>query len=246
VTINDTSPTTDRYNLAIVEVLPVATIGATYTISGSITPAANGSGTGLTLTQNGSMIANATADTSGSYAFPEIGNGAYSVIPSKPGFTFMPTSQNVTISGANQTVPAFTATPLTWTISGTVGPTTAGVGTLLTLSGAAAATATADASGNYIFVGLPNGNYVVTPSKSGYTFTPTAIPVSISGANVAGLNFTATAVPTWSISSAVSPASLGAGTLLTLSGSPSGTTTANTSGNYLFTGLPNGTYHNSQ
>jgi hypothetical protein len=242
VTINDITPTTDRYNLAIVEVLPVAATGATYTISGSVTPAANGTGTSVTLTQNGIVIANATADMSGSYAFPGIGNGTYSITPSKPGFTFTPTSQNVTISGANQTVPAFTATASTWTISGTVSPTTAGVGTLLTLSGAAAATATADASGNYTFVGLPNGNYVVTPTKSGYTFTPTGVAVSISGANVAGVNFTATAVPTWSISGMVSPASLGAGTLLTLSGTPSGTTTVDTSGNYLFTGLPNGAY----
>jgi hypothetical protein len=242
VTINDISPTMDRYNLAIVEVLPVATTSATYTMSGSVIPAANGTGTSVTLTQNGTVIANATADTFGSYAFPGVGNGTYRVTPSKPGFTFAPNFQDLTVSGADQTVSAFTATPLTSTISGTVGPTTAGVGTLLTLGGTAAATATADASGNYTFIGLPNGNYVVTPSKSGYTFTPTSIPVSISGANVAGVNFTATAVPTWSISGMVTPAPLGAGTLLTLSGTPSGTTTADTSGNYLFTGLPNGAY----
>jgi len=80
------------------------------------------------------------------------------------------------------------------------------------------------------------------PTKSGYTFTPTAASVSISGANVTGLNFTATAVPAWNISGTISPGSLGAGTLLTLSGTPSGTTTADTSGNYLFTSLPNGSY----
>jgi Bacterial Ig domain/Lysyl oxidase len=244
ISINDIAPTTDRYNLAIVEVLPAATTSATYTISGSVTPAANGAGTSITLTQNGSVVASATADTSGSYTFHGIGNGTYNVTPSKGGFTFTPASQTVTVSGANQTVPAFTATAtaLTWTISGTVGPATAGVGTLLTLSGASAATATADAAGNYAFVGLPNGKYVVTPSKSGYTFAPTAVSVNISGANLTGVNFTATAVPAWSISGTVSPGSLGAGTLLTLSGTPSGSTTADTSGNYLFTGLPNGSY----
>src|SRR5260370_13492579 len=110
------------------------------------------------------------------------------------------------------------------------------------LSGAAAATTTADTSGSYPFVGLPNGTYVVTPSKSGYTFAPTSILVTINGTNVAGVNFTASTVPTWSIAGTVSPPSLGAGTLLTLSGSPGGTTTADTSGNYLFAGLPNGAY----
>src|SRR5262249_24537973 len=66
--------------------------------------------------------------------------------------------------------------------------------------------------------------------------------VNISGANLTGVNFTATAVPTWSMSGTVSPRSLGAGTLSALSGTPSGTTTADTSGSYSFTGLPNGPY----
>src|SRR5262249_52475318 len=124
VTINDIAPTTDRYNLAIVEVLPVATTGATYTISGSVRPAADGTGTNVTLTYNGIVIANGTADSSGNYAFPQVEKGTYNIVPSKPGFTFTPRSQDVTISGTNQTVPAFTAKPLVWTISRTGSPTT--------------------------------------------------------------------------------------------------------------------------
>ena len=45
VTINDTAPTGDRYNLTLVEVLAMGTGGgSTFTISGSITPAASGGG----------------------------------------------------------------------------------------------------------------------------------------------------------------------------------------------------------
>jgi hypothetical protein len=242
VTINDTAPTSDRYNLALIEILPATTVGPTYTISGSITPAASGAGAAVALTQNGTAVANATADGSGNYSFPGIPNGTYTVAPAKSGFGFSPTSQNVTVNGTNQTVPAFTATQVTWTVSGTVTPTAAGVGTLLTLSGTASAAVTANTSGNYTFAGLANGSYVITPSKSGFTFSPASLPVSVSGANVTGVNFTATAVPTWSISGTVTPASLGAGTLLTLSGTPSGTTTADSSGNYVFSGLQNGTY----
>jgi hypothetical protein len=241
VTINDTAPTTDRYNLSIVEVLPVQTSGTTYTLSGTITPAASGAGSIVTLT-NGSTIATATADANGNFSFPGLGNGTYTVTPSKNGVTFSPASQNVTINGSNQTAPAFTATALTWTISGTVTPSLSGGGTLITLTGAANAAVTADGSGNYSFTGLANGSYVVTPRKSGYTFNPASQPITISGANATGVNFTAAAVPTWSISGTVNPPSLGSGTLITLSGTPSAMTTANSSGNYSFTGLPKGSY----
>jgi len=52
--------------------------------------------------------------------------------------------------------------------------------------------ATSDASNNYTISGLANGTYTVTPSKSGCTFSPTSMSVTISGANVTGQNFTAT------------------------------------------------------
>ncbi|HBG21062.1 MAG TPA: hypothetical protein DDY32_17800, partial [Desulfobulbaceae bacterium] len=59
VTINDTAPATDRYNLTIVEVL-AATSGAAYTVSGSITPGTLGSGAVVTLSQGGTTVSTAT------------------------------------------------------------------------------------------------------------------------------------------------------------------------------------------
>ena len=47
---------------------------------------------------------------------------------------------------------------------------------------------------------------------------------------------------TWSISGTISPASLGAGTTVGLSGAATATVTADSSGNYCFSGLANGTY----
>jgi hypothetical protein len=52
--------------------------------------------------------------------------------------------------------------------------------------------ATSDASNNYTISGLANGTYTVTPSKSGCTFSPASLSVTISGANATGKNFTAT------------------------------------------------------
>jgi len=68
-------------------------------------------------------------------------------------------------------------------------------GVTVTLSGGAAATTTTDSNGFYGFSGLDNGNYTITPSKTGYTFTPTSKTVTISGGDVTGQNFTGTAIP---------------------------------------------------
>jgi uncharacterized protein (TIGR03437 family) len=81
----------------------------------------------------------------------------------------------------------------TWTITGGVG--TAGSGAAIALSGTSAAAATADASGSYTFSGLANGSYTITPSLSGYTFSPASVAVTVSGANVTAASFTATGAP---------------------------------------------------
>jgi hypothetical protein len=99
VTINDTTPTTDRYNLSIVEVRPAS---GTLTISGTITPPATGSG--ATLTLSGAASSTTTANTSGAYSFQGLLNGTYTVTPSKPGVVFTPTSGSVTLTGSGMTI----------------------------------------------------------------------------------------------------------------------------------------------
>ncbi|HNX50200.1 MAG TPA: hypothetical protein PKL08_08555 [Thermoanaerobaculaceae bacterium] len=83
-----------------------------------------------------------------------------------------------------------TGTP-TYSISGTVSGAVAS-GVTMTLSGAGTGTTTTDATGSYTFSGRANGSYTVTPSLAGYTFSPTSIAVTISGANQTGKNFTST------------------------------------------------------
>jgi Domain of unknown function (DUF1929)/Bacterial Ig domain/Glyoxal oxidase N-terminus/Kelch motif len=240
VTINDTAPTGDRYNLAIVEVLPsLGGGGSTFSISGTISPQSSGSGASVTL--SGAANATVTADASGNYSFTGLANGAYTVTPSKTGFTFSPLSQPATVNGANVSGINFTGTAQTFSISGTISPSTSGGGATVALSGASTATVTADASGNYSFPGLANGAYTVTPSKAGFTFSPLSQPATVNGANVSGINFTGTA-QTFSISGTISPSTSGSGATVVLSGASSATVTADTSGNYSFPGLANGAY----
>jgi hypothetical protein len=211
-------------------------------ISGTISPATGG---GATVTLSGTESATVVADANGNYSFAGLPNGSYSVTPSLNGFTFNPVSRNVSLSGTNQTAVNFTAQPIssTWSISGSISPATSGGGATVTLSGSASGTVLADVNGNYSFSGLANGSYTMTPSKTGFTFTPVVQSVTVNGANQAGVNFTAQGTgPTWSISGTISPASGGNGTTVTLSGAANASTVADANGNYSFTGLANGTY----
>jgi hypothetical protein len=206
----------------------------TYTISGNVSSI----GANATVTLTGAASANTTADTSGNYSFTGLPNGSYTVTPTKSGVNFNPTSAPATVNGANVTGLNFGGTGVVYSISGNV--SSAGANATVTLSGAASATTTADSSGNFAFTNLSNGSYTVTPTKAGYTFSPTSASAPVNGANVSGVNFTAAVIPTFSISGNVS--TNGSSATVTLSGAASATTSADTSGNYTFTGLLNGSY----
>src|ERR1700730_3420913 len=61
----------------------------------------------------------------------------------------------------------------TFNVSGPISPAGGGNGTTVALSGATAMSTMASGSGAYSFVGLADGTYTVTPSRTGYTFSPT-------------------------------------------------------------------------
>ncbi|HEY0144133.1 MAG TPA: pre-peptidase C-terminal domain-containing protein [Thermoanaerobaculia bacterium] len=89
-------------------------------------------------------------------------------------------------AAGSYTVTATITMPVaTYSISGNAGTT----GATLT---AGSQGATSDASSNYTISGLATGSYTVTPAKSGCTFSPASTSVSVTGANVTGINFTAT------------------------------------------------------
>jgi pimeloyl-ACP methyl ester carboxylesterase len=71
------------------------------------------------------------------------------------------------------------------------GPALGLAGVAIALTGSTSATTTAASDGTYSFTNLPNGNYAITPFLSGYTFSPTSRSVTIGGADVAGVDFTA-------------------------------------------------------
>ena len=208
----------------------------TYSISGAIS---GGGGPGATVNLTGAATASTTADTGGNYTFAGLANGSYTVTPSKSGYVYTPASRAVTVSGANVVAVNFSSAASTYSISGTISGA-GGPGATINLTGAATASTTADTGGNYSFAGLANGNYTVTPSKSGYVYLPASRAVTVSGANVVAVNFSS-AAPTYSISGIISGAG-GPGATVNLTGAVTASTTADTGGNYSFTGLANGSY----
>jgi Divergent InlB B-repeat domain/WD40-like Beta Propeller Repeat len=205
--------------------------------------ASQATGAGATVTLSGHASATTTADISGNYTFSGLANGSYTVTPSNAGYTFSPASQSVPVNGANISGINFTGTtvPAIYSIAGSITPASDGAGATVTLSGSANVTTTADAFGNFVFNGVFNGTYSVTPSKTGFSFGPSNQSVSVNGANVTGINFTAS-TQAFNLSGTVSPAAGGVNAILALSGAAIGTTIADSSGNYSFTGLANGSY----
>jgi len=172
-------------------------LSSSFTVSGRVT--LNGTplpGAALTLTGAGS--GSVSSDASGTYSFSGVQSGNCTITPVLPGFTFTPLSQVVTVVNGNASAPDFTAsptppaTPATFTLSGTVSLNGSGLsGATVSISGAGSGSITTLANGAYSFVGVRNGTYTITPSIPGYSFTPSSASLSVQGAGVSGLNFSA-------------------------------------------------------
>jgi CarboxypepD_reg-like domain len=61
----------------------------------------------------------------------------------------------------------------------------------ITWTGTSSGTTTTDDDGNYTIPDLANGSYTITPSLTGYHFTPTSQDETLSGADITGVDFTA-------------------------------------------------------
>jgi Carboxypeptidase regulatory-like domain len=168
-----------------------------YAIAGKVVTSSGSPMSGVTMTLSGAASGATTTDGYGKYRFTGLANGIYTVTPGAANYSFTPTSRTVSVSGANVTGQNFKGTPIgggSYAIAGKV-VTSSGSpisGVTMTLSGAASGATTTDGYGKYSFTGLGNGNYTITPDKTGYTFIPASKTVSVNGANVTRQNFRGT------------------------------------------------------
>jgi len=162
-----------------------------FTVSGRVTLSGAGLA-GVTVTLAGAGNGSTTSDAGGNYSFPGVPNGNCTITPALAGHTFSPFNRAITVANGNVTVPDFAASAIatTFTISGRVTLNGTGLaGVLVTISGAGAGSLTTDATGNFSFSGVQNGNYTITPSVTGYTFVPGNRAVTVNGASLTGQDF---------------------------------------------------------
>jgi hypothetical protein len=126
-----------------------------------------------------------------------------------------------------------------YSISGVVAGST---GAKVSLIGSTQSTTTTDSNGNFSFA-IGAGNYTVSPSQTGYVFSPVSRAETVSSSSLSNVTFAATAstAPTYTVSGTVT-GSVSAGVVITLNGTNGGSAVTDLSGNYTFTGLVSGTY----
>jgi uncharacterized delta-60 repeat protein/CSLREA domain-containing protein len=139
----------------------------------------------ITITLN--TGASTTTDGSGNYAFSNLPAATYTVTPSFGAYSFMPHSRTVTLNIQNLRTVNFTGG---YYISGRVvtSAMTGIGGVTITLSGRSTPVVTSSA-GYYTFYGVLSGSYTLTPSLSGYSFTPPSKSVTVANSSLINQNF---------------------------------------------------------
>jgi hypothetical protein len=152
-----------------------------YTISG------NAGVGGATLTYTDGTVKTFTAESNGIYSIRVSSNWSGRVTPSKDGYTFDPASIEYTDVLSDQLNQDYSATAITFTISGDAGV----AGAILNFDDSGPQTATAAEDGSYSFTVSYNWSGTVTPSLLGYTFSPTNRTYIDIQLNQTGENYTA-------------------------------------------------------
>ena len=137
----------------------------TGSFSGTVTDASNAPIAGATVSYSGGST---TTSSTGTYSFPSVAAGTYSVTASKSGYTSQTTSVTVT-AGQNATQNfQLTATGGNGSVSGKVTNISTGAGLAsVTVSYSGGSTVTSS-TGTYSFASVAAGTYTFTASRAGY------------------------------------------------------------------------------
>ena len=174
----------------------VSKLTMSYLISGQVLDGSNApvSGAEITLSDGASLTSTITG-SDGFYQFSQLREGgSFTVSAAKPHFTMTPASQTFNNLNSNQTL-NFIATATNapfYSVSGTVTNNGVGLsGVIITLGGSQSGVRTTDSSGNYSFTVAGGGNYSVTPTLLGFSFSPTSLTFTNLGTDQTTANFAA-------------------------------------------------------
>ena len=162
-----------------------------YVVTGVVKDSVGARISGVTISDGAGH--SAVTDASGYYVLEGLSAGTYTITPSKSGYTFSPASPSVTVPPSQLTI-NFVGSISTYVVTGVVQDSAKeGIPGVTISDEAGRSTTTSGNSGGYILEGLPAGAHTLTPSKSGYTFSPTSRLVT-GPLNELGINFTGTAI----------------------------------------------------
>jgi photosystem II stability/assembly factor-like uncharacterized protein len=159
----------------------ISKLGTSYTISGRVLnnglPDSPLRGAEVVL-NDGTSLTSVFTESDGSYQFPRLREGGnYTISANLPHFTTTPVSQTFNNLNSDQVLnfSALISDSDFFTIGGQVTENGAALaGVTVTLSGSKSGLRTTDSNGNYSFDLIIGGNYTVTPSLNGFTFTPSS------------------------------------------------------------------------
>ncbi|PKK90187.1 MAG: hypothetical protein CVV64_10690 [Candidatus Wallbacteria bacterium HGW-Wallbacteria-1] len=167
-----------------------------YNISGSIT---DYQGQGLQgVTVEAGALGLVKTGPSGAFSYSNVAKGSYTLTYSHDTYVLSPTSTSVTVPPASTSIKVLARSALEqpYGIGGLVLTATGDPfkGVTVTLSGANLKSVT-DNDGIFIFPDLPPGTYTLTPSITGYTFTPASDKVTIGPDNIDTIFLASGSVP---------------------------------------------------
>lgn len=218
------------------------------TISGTVTNALTGSGTGgisIAALQSGVTIVSTTTAPNGAYSIPGLAAGTYDIQATGTGYAAALITGNAVTVGSTTTVNvALSTTPLVNTLS----PMWGGTGAVVTIQGSNFGPNQADSTGTVTFNGVTavptswNNNSITVPVPTGATTGP--VVVTIGGVASSGVAFS---VGGGSLTGTITNRATGnpvngAAVQALLSHVVEGTATSSSNGSYTITNLGPGTY----
>jgi hypothetical protein len=191
------TPATQNINLPLSSSQPNGTLtfklARSITLSGTaVRYAWNGTafvatpvlGAVVTLKQGETTIKATKTIENGTYALADLRPGTYTATIARSGMTFAPSTVSLTLKSSVPSVAAnFTTRDIVAQITNSAGQPVSGV--KITVSGAASAAPLANTNGQILLASQGQGSFTLTPSKTGATFTPSSLSISVTASNIA-------------------------------------------------------------
>jgi hypothetical protein len=183
--------------------LPRCAISGYVFMADGVTPAV-----GLHVALSGDLgWVTATTNSAGRYVFEVVYAGTYSIVPQSLSYTFEPAERTVT-AAADTTVEPFLATAVpVHTVSGHVyapggvtGVADVKIKVYAYIPAGTSFTTYTGADGAWELPGIPDGHFVVLPTRQGYTFDPAEQSIDVLGADIAVPAFTGGPLPSYTLS----------------------------------------------